>query len=182
MRPPLAAAGIAAVLALVGCTAAPAPRAGVAAHSGAYPVAAASAAPTTVPTVRPGGYALVAAGDPVDVHLPHADLRLTVAGPDVDVPTPPPGQPISGTSAPGVLTVTAVAVRGSTAISSAQFLGLDEDQDRFALRTDRRSGTASPGHPVTLHLRSRFATGHTTLSWRPAGRPLVTWDFTIEID
>jgi hypothetical protein len=176
-----AAAAAVALLALAGCAAAPAP-VEHAAHAGSYPVAVAGAQVTSTSSVSAGGYALVAAGDPVTVHLHDADLRVTVAGPDVDVPQPKPGEPIGAKSAPGVLTVTATALHGSTRLAADQFLGLNEEQSRFALGTDRRTAVVRPGHPVTLHLHARFASGHTTLTWQPLGKPLITWDFTIEID
>jgi hypothetical protein len=116
------------------------------------------------------------------VHLRDADLRVTVASPDVRVPKPKPGEPISAVSAPGVLTVTATALRGSTTLAAGQFLGLNQEQSRFALGADRRSGVVRPRHPVTLHLRARFASGHTTLTWQRLGKPLIAWDFTVEID
>lgn len=173
----------AALLALCACTSPPATTAHSAApHAGAYPVAEPGTDVVRQATVRQGGYALVAAGDPVEVHLHDADLLVTMAGPDVDVPQPAPGEPINASSAPGTITVTATATRGRAAFASKQFLGLDEEQSKVHLGTDRRSGIASPGHPVTLHLHSQFASGHTTLTWQPVGKPLITWDFTIEID
>ncbi|RIX30809.1 hypothetical protein [Amnibacterium setariae] len=181
----LAAGAAAAAVALAALTACSAPAAAPtahAAHAGSYPVAVAGADVTRTQSVSAGGYALVAAGDPVRVHLQGADLLVTVAGPDVDVPQPKPGEPISAPSAPGVLTVTAAATRGSARLASDQFLGLNEEQSKFVLGTDRRSGVVRPGHPVTLHLHARFASGHTTLTWQPLGKPLITWDFTIEID
>lgn len=175
-------AAAAALLALSGCVAAPASTTASSAHAGSYPVAVAGTTVTRTPSVAAGGYALVAAGDPVRVHLAHADLLVTVEGPDVQVPQPKPGEPISAPSAPGVLTVTVTAEHGQAAIAASQFLGLNEVQSKFVLGSDRRSGVATPGHPVTLHLHAQFASGHTTLTWQPLGKPLVTWDFTIEID
>ena len=151
-------------------------------HAGSYPVATAQAAVTATPTVTPGGYQLVAAGVPVDLRTPDAEAVVTVSGPDVDVPTPQVGQPITASRAPGVLTVTVVPSSGSVPVRAGDFLGLDEEQAPYALTPDAEEVTATPGHPATLHLTSDFASGHTTLTWQPDGRPLVTWDFVVEID
>ena len=156
--------------------------AGAAPGAGSYPVATPQTEVLATPTATAGGYQLVAAGDPVRVLLPDADVTAQVSGPDVDVPTPAPGQPLSAVSAPGVLTVTFTATFGRLDVSAASFLGLDEKQDPEALSADVPSVTVEPGHPATLHLSSTFATGHTTLTWQPLGSPLVTWDFVVEID
>lgn len=151
-------------------------------HAGRYPVAVAQAAVTSTPTVTPGGYQLVAAGVPVALRTPDAEAAVTVAGPEVRLPVPAPGQPVTATQAPGVLTVTVVASRGSVPVRASDFLGLDEEQESYALTPDAAEAVATPDHPVTLHLASDFASGHTTLTWQPDGRPLVTWDFVVEID
>lgn len=150
--------------------------------AGSYPIATPGPQNSAVPSVSAGGYQLVSAGNPVQVHLPEADLVAQVSGPDVAVPTPAPGQPITATAAPGVLTVTFTATRGSIDVPASTFLGLDEDRDPLALAPDAASVPVSPGHPGSLHLSSQFASGHTTLTWQPEGSPLITWDFTVEID
>ena len=156
--------------------------AGGAPHAGSYPVATAQPAVTATPTVTPGGYQLVAAGVPVELRTPDAQAVITVSGPDVDVPVPQVGQPITASRAPGVLTVTVTASAGSVPVRAGDFLGLDEQQEPYALTSDAAQATATPGHPVTVHLASDFASGHTTLTWQPGGAPLVTWDFVVEID
>lgn len=176
-----------AAAALAGCSGAAGavdetPTATSAPHAGAYPVATPVPQVTSTPTVSAGGYQLVAAGDPVRVVLPDADLVAVVAGPEVDVPVPAPGQPITAQSAPGVLSVTLTVERGQVTVPASSFLALDEDQDPVALTADAPTVTATPGHPATLQLSSRFATGHTTLTWQPLGSPLITWDFVVEID
>ena len=151
-------------------------------HAGSYPVATAQPAVSATPTVTPGGYQLVAAGVPVDLRTPDAQAVITVSGPDVDVPVPQVGQPITASRAPGVLTVTVTASSGSVPVRAGDFLGLDEQQEPYALSPDTAQATATPGHPATVHLASDFASGHTTLTWQPGGAPLVTWDFVVEID
>ena len=150
--------------------------------AGHYAVATPQPQVTATPHVTAGGYQLVAAGDPVDVSLPGADLTAQVSGPDVALPTPEPGQPISAESAPGVLTVTLTARSGSLDVPTSSFLGLDEKRDPISLRPDADRLQVSPDHPVTVHLAAQFDSGHTTLTWQPLGTPLITWDFTVEID
>ena len=151
-------------------------------HAGRYPVATAQPAVTATPTVTPGGYQLVAAGVPVEVRTSGSDAVVTVSGPDVDVPVPAVGEPITASRAPGVLTLTVTATSGATTVRAGDLLGLDEEQDPYALSPDAEEVTATPGHPATVHLASDFASGHTTLTWQPQGAPLVTWDFVVEID
>ena len=171
------------MLAMTGCTtAASDPADTPAPASGHYPVAKAGHNVTTVQTVDEGGYALVSAGEPVDVRLASGASRVTVSGPDVQLPADVPGQPIAGEEAPGTLTVTFTDTTGSIPVSAADFLALDEEQSPESLTPDRATMTASPSGTETLHLDGVFHSGHTTLTWQPAGHPLVTWDFVIEID
>jgi len=184
LRVPLA---VVAAAALTGCSGAAgaageAGEATSAPHAGAYLVATPVPQVTSTPTVSAGGYQLVAAGDPVRVVLPDADLVAVVAGPELDVPEPAPGQPITAQSAPGVLSVTLTVDSGHLTVPASSFLALDEDQDPVALTSSAPTVTATPGHPATVQLSSRFATGHTTLTWQPQGAPLITWDFVVEID
>ena len=167
-------------LGLTGCTAAtPHP---AATSRPSYPVATPGPNVTTPQVVAPGGYGLVAAGSPVRYRSSTTDALVTASGPDVQVPVPAPGAPQTATRAPGVLTVTVTVARGEQRVAPSAFLGLDERAKPIALRPDRGPQTARPGHPVTLHLSTTFASGHTTLTWQPTGKPLVTWDCTIEID
>lgn len=185
----LAVVATAAALALPGCTgeaSKPSPTSSASAttapHSGEYAVATPQPAVTSTPSVTPGGYQLVAAGVPVALRSDGADAVITVAGPEVTLPVPAPGQPVVATQAPGVLTVTVVASEGAVPVRASDFLGLDETQDPYALTPDVTELIATPGSPATLHLASDFASGHTTLTWRRDGAPLITWDFVVEID
>jgi len=165
------------------CTGADAADAGAGApSSGHYAVATPQPEVLATPQVSAGGYQLVSAGDPVDVRLPDVELSAQVSGPDVELPTPAPGQPVTAESAAGVLTVTFTAQSGSLDVPASSFLGLDEKRDPIALTPDADQLSVTPGAPVTLHLAGQFASGHTTLTWQPLGSPLITWDFTVEID
>jgi hypothetical protein len=164
------------------CSADRAEQPGAAPGSGSYPVATPGPMVTAVPTATLGGYQLVAAGEPVFVELPGAELEATTSGPDVTLPVPSPGQPITAESAPGVLTVSLSAVSGSVDVPASSFLGLDEKRDPISLRSDVDHVPVSPGHPGVVHLSAQFASGHTTLTWQPTGSPQVTWDFVVEFD
>lgn len=181
--PAVGAAALAvAALTLSGCSSASAPEA--APHAGQYPVATPVAETTTMPTAAAGRYQVLPAGEPVDVRLPGGrEAVVDVLGPDVTVPA------VSGSGPTAEVvhgrldfTVSVKVVHGSLTVPATTFLGLDERQSPFPLTSDKTSVTASPGHDATLHLTGRFEVGHTTLTWQPAGSPLVTWDFTVEPD
>lgn len=167
---------------LTGCSAGSGPE--TAPQAGHYPVATPVAETTTMPTAAPGRYQVLPAGEPVDVRLPgQREAVVDVLGPDVTVPS------VSGEGGTAKVvhgrldfTVTVKAVQGSITVPAASFLGLDERQSPFPLTADRSTVTASPGHVAQLHLTGRFEVGHTTLTWQPAGSPLITWDFTVEPD
>ena len=66
--------------------------------------------------------------------------------------------------------------------AAADFLALDQAQNPVALTASTSVGAAQPGAPAMLRLSADFHVGHATLTWQPTGRPLVTWDFVVEID
>lgn len=181
-----AGAGTALVLGLAACTGGQRPASDAAdahaPHAGQYAVAKAGPNVTEVQHVTAGGYSLVAAGEPVVATLPGGSSTVEVSGPDVQLPYNAPGTPIAGEDAHGELTVTFTRTTGSLPVRASDFLALDEDQSPIALTPDRATLTAAGGTTETLHLSGLFHTGHTTLTWQPEGKPLVTWDFTIEID
>lgn len=148
---------------------------------GSYPVATPPADVRATPTVSPGQYSLVAAGVPVRAALADGGSAvLTALGPEVTLPTPAPARPPD--SAPGVLTVRVNADRGSVAVSGQQFVLLDETRAPVPLRAEPPDVRAVLGSPAELRLSAQLGGGHTTLTWQPAGRPLVTWDFVVELD
>lgn len=181
--PAVGAAALAvAALTLAGCSSAAGPDA--APYAGQYPVATPVAQTTTMPTAAAGHYQVLPAGEPVDVRLPGGrEAVVDVLGPDVTVPAVSGSGPTAKV-AHGRLdfTVSVRAVHGSVTVPATTFLALDERQSPFPLTSDKTSVSASPGHDGTLHLTGRFEVGHTTLTWQPAGSPLVTWDFTVEPD
>jgi hypothetical protein len=123
-------------------------------------------------------------GDTVAVHLPGGRAMVTAVGPAV----PEDGQqPIPATS-PARFTLTIAAVHGSIPLSSRDFLFLGEHGDRNGARVTLRGGGRLPrrvlaGRPVTLTLSAVLPTGNGQLRWTPTGRrPVVSWDFDVEID
>ncbi len=165
---------------LSGCGSA-ASSASIAPAAGHYPVASPPPEALTTPTASKGHYQLVAAGEPVIVHRAGAVAAVDVAGPDINPLPATQGQP-PAQQAPGTLTVTVRPSSGRLDVAAANFLGLDQAQNRIALHADRPLVHADPQHPATLRLSAVFVAGHTTVTWQPAGRPLVTWDFVVELD
>jgi len=153
----------------------------VAPAAGHYPIATAAPQVLATPVVSDGHYQLVAAGEPVVVRRAGAVAVVDAAGPDLSPVAVAAGQaPVQ--HAPGTLTVTVRPESGRLDVQAAGFLALDEAKNRIPLRADRASSSVAPGHPGTLRLRAVFPAGHATLTWQPAGKPLVTWDFMVELD
>jgi len=90
--------------------------------------------------------------------------------------TPPP------VSAPGVLTVSLTSEQGTLDVPARSFLTLGERQDRILVHADHTAVHVAPGRPATLHLSTVFRAGHTTFTGQPQGKPVVTWDFVVELD
>lgn len=131
------------------------------------------------PTVAAGQYQLVAAGVPVRMALASGgSVVLTALGPDVTLPAP--ARLVD--SAPGVLTIRIAADSGEAAVAGTQFALLDEGRSPVALRADPAQVRATPGSPVELRLSAQLSSGHTTLTYSPAGAALITWDFVVELD
>jgi hypothetical protein len=154
---------------------------GPAVASGRYPIATAPSQPASPRVASPGHYQLVSAGDAVHVQVGTARVLARMSGPEIDQSGAVPGKPPPA-SAPGVLTVTLSAERGTLDVPAGSFLTLGERRDAIRVRADRASLHVAPGHPATLHLSTIFRGGHTTFTWQPGGTPLVTWDFVVELD
>ena len=149
--------------------------------SGSYPVATAPSSISAIPTVATGGYQLVAAGDPVEARLTGARVRIAALGPDVAVRTGADGA-IDHEHADGTLTMRIDVLSGHLAIPASSFLTLDEKQEPIATAATPASVDLASGQGATIRLNARFDAGHTTVTWQPTGKPLITWDFTIELD
>jgi len=147
--------------------------------AGRYPVATAPA--QQVGSASAAHYQLVAAGDPVHVHVGAAHVLARMSGPAIDQRGAAPGTP-PPISARGVLTVSLTSEQGTLDVPARSFLTLGERQDRISVHADHTAVHVAPGRPATLHLSTAFRAGHTTFTWQPQGKPLVTWDFVVELD
>ena len=145
-----------------------------------------AAVPATgrVLTATPRRPRLAIEGDTVAMHLPGGRAMVTAVGPAV----PEEGQqPIPATS-PARFTLTIAAVHGSIPLSPRDFAFLGEHGERNGARVTLRGGGRLPrrvvaGRPVTLTLSAVLPTGNGQLRWTPMGRrPVVSWDFDVEID
>jgi Phosphoesterase family len=137
-----------------------------------------------VVTATPSRRRLAIEGDTVAVRLPGGRAMVTAVGPAV----PEEGQqPIPSTS-PARFELTLAAVHGSIPLSSRDFTFLGEHGERNGARVTLRGGGRLPrrivaGRPVTLTLSAVLPTGNGQLRWAPLGaRPVVSWDFDVEID
>jgi hypothetical protein len=122
-------------------------------------------------------------GDTVAVHLPRGRVMMTAVGPQV----PEEGRfPVPQTT-PCRFAVTFASVHGSIPIDARAFSFLSEHGRVHRARVTLRGGgvptRVAAGHPVTLILSAVLPTGNGQLRWRPlSGRPIVSWDFDVEID
>jgi hypothetical protein len=137
-----------------------------------------------VVTATPAHPWLAIQGDTVKVVLAHAHVLATAAGPSV----PEIGHfPLPRTT-PCTFTVTFADASGPVPIKQADFATIDELGRLHSLRL-RRMGAGPvpaevrPGQTVTLQLSTVLPTGEGRFMWAPVtGRPVVQWDFDVEID
>ncbi len=128
--------------------------------------------------------ALAIQGDTVSVRLAHGVVLATAVGPAV----PREGQSPVPTSTPCTFTLKFMAATRSIPLSAAAFTVLDEHGHVDRLRVSAAGGgliprRVAPGQTVTLTLRGVLPTGGGRLRWTPAAaRPIVSWDFDVEID
>ena len=77
---------------------------------------------------------------------------------------------------------------GTLPLSPAAFTIRDELGQLHHPRVTAQDGRpvpahATPGKPVTLTIKTVLPTGNGQLQWAPqGGRPVVSWDFDVEID
>ncbi|HEV3048354.1 MAG TPA: hypothetical protein VGY13_13460, partial [Solirubrobacteraceae bacterium] len=132
----------------------------------------------------PGHPALAIQGDSVQVELPQGRALATAVGPE----TPEQGKfPVPATS-PCTFVVTFSSVSGTIPISPRAFAFLDEQGNVRHPRVTALGGGPAPseivpGRPVSLKVYDILPTGDGGLTWTPTGaRPVVAWDFDVEID
>jgi hypothetical protein len=144
---------------------------------------------TTVPVgrVRTASEArpwLAVEGDTVSVGLPHGRVLATAVGPEV----PEEGRvPVPRTSRCTFI-VTFARATGAVPISSGAFTILDEQGRVHRPHVTLLGGGPVPARlparkPISLKVWAVLPTGSGTLRWTPVGhKPLVSWDFDVEID
>jgi hypothetical protein len=123
-------------------------------------------------------------GETVSVHLARGQVLATAVGPAV----PAEGQfPVPSTS-PCSFTVTLGRAAGMVPIRPTDFTIIDELGRLHHPRVTAPGGgpppgEAAPGRTVTLIVRDVLPVGSGTLRWSPeTPRPVVSWDFDVEID
>lgn len=123
-------------------------------------------------------------GDTVAVQLPGAGVYATAVGPAV----PESGRfPVPATS-PCTFVITFADASGAIPIDPAAFTITDEQGRLHHPKVTALHGGAPPSHltpgkPVSLELYAVLPTGSGSLSWAPdSRRPIVSWDFDVEID
>jgi hypothetical protein len=85
-------------------------------------------------------------------------------------------------------TITFADASGVIALNRAQFATIDEVGRLHTLRITRMGGGSvpaevRPGQTVSLLAGAVLPTGEGRFMWAPvAGRPVVQWDFDVEID
>jgi hypothetical protein len=123
-------------------------------------------------------------GTTVSVALPHGRALATAVGPSV----PEDGRfPVPPTS-PCTFVVTFAHVSSAIPLSRQAFTLVDEyGHIRHPRVTSMDGGPPPtrivPGRPLSLKIYDVLPTGDGGLEWAPyGGRPLVSWDFNVEID
>ncbi|MGO9898712.1 MAG: hypothetical protein ACLP0J_03215 [Solirubrobacteraceae bacterium] len=137
-----------------------------------------------VVTATPAHPWLAIQGDTVKVVLGHVQVLATASGPWV----PEIGHfPLPRTSFCR-FTITFADASGVIALNRADFATIDEVGRLHSLRVTRMGGGSvpdevRPGQTVSLLASVVLPTGEGRFMWAPvAGRPVVQWDFDVEID
>ncbi len=123
-------------------------------------------------------------GDTFWVQVGRARVMATAVGPQV----PEEGQFLAPAASPCSFDVTFTRASGVIALTRQAFTVLDELGQLHYLRVAGQGGGAvpteiRPGQNVTLITSAVLPTGNGTLRWSPgSARPIVSWDFDVEID
>lgn len=123
-------------------------------------------------------------GNTVSVTLPQGRVHVTAVGPEV----PEEGHfPVPATS-PCTFVVTFADASAAIPLDPTTFTLIDSQGHVRHPRASAMNGGPAPsqvppGKTVSIKLHDVIPTGDGGLAWAPsAGRPIVTWDFTVEID
>jgi len=131
----------------------------------------------------PGHPWLAVEGDTVRVVLPRGQALATAVGPAV----PEEGAfPVPATTQ-CTFTITLAGVSGTIPLSPAAFTIRDELGQLHHPKVTAQDGRPVPAvahrGAVTLTIKAVLPTGNGQLQWAPQdGRPVVSWDFDVEID
>ena len=121
---------------------------------------------------------------PVTATAPNQSGGFVDTGPE----TPEQGRFPAPASSPCTFVVTFAHISGVIPIGAAAFTFIDERGHVRHPRVTAMKGGAPPrqilpGRPVSLRVYDVLPTGDGGLTWAPAGkRPIVSWDFDVEID
>jgi len=122
-------------------------------------------------------------GDTVSVTLARGRTRALLVGPAV----PHQGPPLTATT-PCTFVLTLAARSGSIPLRQGAFAIDDERGDVHHPRVTASGGGPLPatlraGRTISVTLRTVLPPGSGEVAWTPAGtRPIVSWDFVVEID
>jgi hypothetical protein len=127
---------------------------------------------------------LAVEGDSVLVTLVHGQVLVTAVGPQV----PETGKvPVPATS-PVRFVVTFSHARGSVPIGAGSFVLEDEESLLYHPAVSAYGGGPFPpyapdGRSLSISISDVLPIGEGQLRWAPAGgKPIVSWDFDVEID
>lgn len=129
-------------------------------------------------------HVLAIQGNTVSVTLPQGKALVTAVGPEV----PEEGRfPVPATS-PCTFVVTFAAATAAIPLDSGAFSLIDDSGHvrhprMSAMNGGQAPSRVQPGKTVSIKLHDVIPTGDGGLAWTPSGtKPIVTWDFTVEID
>ncbi len=123
-------------------------------------------------------------GEAVSVDLGSARVLATAVGPEVPEEGRFPVPPVT----PCTFIVTFASASHAIPLGGSTFALIDEHGGVHHPKVTALDGGAppdqiAPGHPLSVRLHDILPTGDGGLSWSPEGRrPIVTWDYTVEID
>jgi hypothetical protein len=123
-------------------------------------------------------------GDTVRADLRGGHVLVTAVGPVV----PEEGAFPVPTTSPCTFTITFARGSGAVPLAASAFTITDELGRVHHPQVSLQGGGGLParirnGQAVTVTVAGVLPTGNGTLHWAPSGRtPLVSWDFSVEID